>query len=171
MPKRLCPFEDDLPPQLKVHVGQKQVDNGICREERMKSVYGKTMELLKEGVKSLSRKLNSSMDMNSIDVYSPKVPSPCKIKQERNSKQMVLNNKLELLGVDKAIKDIQPKYDLCGCTRVVDKSMLSKCSYCDQVLCNTCIFECISCSESFCQNCSLPVYDCEERNKCLNCYK
>lgn len=40
MPKRACPFEYDLPPQLKIHVGEKQVDNGVCREERMKTVYG-----------------------------------------------------------------------------------------------------------------------------------
>ncbi|XP_031827158.1 uncharacterized protein LOC116424641 [Nomia melanderi] len=171
MPKRACPFEDDLPPQLKVHVGEKQVDNGVCREERMKTVYGKTMDLLKEGVKSLSRKLNSSMDMNSMDMQSSTASSACKTKQERNSKQMVLNSKLELLGTNKAIKDVRPKYDLCGCTRVIDQSMLNKCSYCDQVLCNSCLFECITCLELFCQNCSLPVYDYEERNKCLNCYK
>lgn len=40
MPKRPCPFEDNLLPQLKVHVGQKQIDNGVCQEERMKNVYG-----------------------------------------------------------------------------------------------------------------------------------
>ncbi|KOC68860.1 Apoptosis regulatory protein Siva [Habropoda laboriosa] len=194
MPKRPCPFEDDLPPQLKVHVGQKQVDNGVCREERMKIVYGKTMDLLKEGVKTLSRQLNTSMELNPIDaIPSSKVPSPCKFKTERNLKtQMVLNSKLELLGADKAIKvsrllttnvklmtcffsifleDVQPRYDLCECNRIIDQSMFSKCSYCDQVLCSSCLFECTSCSELFCQNCSLPVYNNEEQNKCLNCYK
>lgn len=40
MPKRPYPFEDNLLPQLKVHVCQKQVDNGVCQEERMKNVYG-----------------------------------------------------------------------------------------------------------------------------------
>ncbi|XP_076619077.1 apoptosis regulatory protein Siva [Colletes latitarsis] len=170
MPKRPCMFEDDLPPQLKIHVGQKQVDNGVCREERMKTVYGRTMELLKDGVKSLSRKLNESMDMN-LDILSPKASSSCKIKQGRNSKQMVLNSKLELLKTNEAIKDDRPKYDLCDCSRVIDQTMFNKCSYCDQVLCNYCLFECTGCTQLFCQNCSLPVYDYEERNKCLNCYK
>ncbi|XP_076753829.1 uncharacterized protein LOC143425157 [Xylocopa sonorina] len=171
MPKRPHPFEDNLMPQLKVHVGQKEVDNGVSSEERMKNVYGKTMDLLKEGAKTLSRKLNSSTELNPLDVPSSKIPSPSKSRNERNSKQMVLNGKLELLGIDKAIQDTQLKYDLCECTRVIDQSMFSKCSYCDQVLCNTCLSECISCSELFCQNCSLPVYDYEERNKCLNCYR
>lgn len=62
------------------------------------------MDLLKEGVKSLSRILNSSMDMNSMDMQSSTVSSSCKTKQGRNSKQMVLNSKLELLGTNKAIK-------------------------------------------------------------------
>lgn len=44
MPKRPCPFEDNLLPQLKIHVGQKQVDNGVSHEERMKNIYG-TMRL------------------------------------------------------------------------------------------------------------------------------
>lgn len=65
---------------------------------------GRTMDLLNEGVKSLSRKLNESMDMNLVDILSPKASSSCKIKQERNSKQMVLNSKLELLRTDKAVK-------------------------------------------------------------------
>lgn len=103
MPKRPCPFEDNLLPQLKVHVGQKQIDNGVCQEERMKNVYDKTMDLLKEGVKVLSRRLSTSMELNSLDVPSSKTPS-CKSKNERISKQMVLNSKLELLGADKAIK-------------------------------------------------------------------
>lgn len=41
MPKRNCPFEDNLLPQLKVHVGKKQLDNGVSSDERMKDVYGK----------------------------------------------------------------------------------------------------------------------------------
>ncbi|XP_003700414.2 apoptosis regulatory protein Siva [Megachile rotundata] len=171
MPKRPCPFEDDLLPQLKIHVGQKQINNGVGHEERMKDVYGKTLNLLKEGVKTLSQRLNSSMEMNSTDLPSPQILSACKPKHERNSKQMVLNSKLELLGIDKAIQDTRPKYDLCECSQVITSTTCNKCSYCDQQLCNSCLFECISCSELFCQNCSLPAYDQEEKNKCLNCYR
>ena len=50
MPKRPCPFEDNLLPQLKVHVCQKQVDNGVCQEERMKNVYG--MEVIIQDVQT-----------------------------------------------------------------------------------------------------------------------
>lgn len=40
MPKRPCEFDDDLAPQMKVHVGEKEIDNGVQREVQMKKVYG-----------------------------------------------------------------------------------------------------------------------------------
>lgn len=42
MPKRVCPFEDDLSPQLKIHVGQRQYSNGVNKEQEMKKVYGES---------------------------------------------------------------------------------------------------------------------------------
>ncbi|KOX72674.1 hypothetical protein WN51_02968 [Melipona quadrifasciata] len=179
MPKRPCPFEDNLLPQLKIHVGQKQVDNGVSHEERMKIIYGKTMDLLKKGVKTLSQRLNTSMELNPVDVPPSRISSSYKFKHERHSKQMTLNSTVfffkykinTFLFLFVSCKDTQPKYDLCECNRVIDQSMFSKCSYCDQILCNFCLLECIGCSELFCKNCSLPVYDYEEQSKCLNCYK
>lgn len=67
-------------------------------------LVGKTLSLLKEGVKTLSQRLNNSTEIDSIDLLSPQVLSSCKSKHEHNSKQMVLNSKLQLLGVDKAIQ-------------------------------------------------------------------
>ncbi|XP_037781928.1 apoptosis regulatory protein Siva-like [Penaeus monodon] len=40
MPKRPCPFGDSFSPQMKLHVGAKEVDNGVMRSEKMKAVYG-----------------------------------------------------------------------------------------------------------------------------------
>lgn len=41
MPKRACPFEGDLLPQMKVHVGEKQVNSGVSSDRRMRDVYGR----------------------------------------------------------------------------------------------------------------------------------
>lgn len=41
MPKRAYPFKGDLLPQMKVHVGEKQVNNGVSANQRMQHVYGK----------------------------------------------------------------------------------------------------------------------------------
>lgn len=62
------------------------------------------MDLLKEGVKTLSQRLNSSMELNPVDIPPSKASSTCKRNNDRCTKQMLLNNNLELLGVDKAIK-------------------------------------------------------------------
>lgn len=43
MPKRTYPFEGDLLPQVKVHVEEKHVNNGVSSEKRMKDVYGKLL--------------------------------------------------------------------------------------------------------------------------------
>lgn len=166
MTKRSCPFEEDLLPQLKVHVGLKEVNNGVNKEERMKEVYDKTLNLLKEGVKAYSQKLSTSQ--TDLTVLSPAKKSSSEMKSERTLKQMVLNCKLELQSGEKIISDVG--VDLCGCCRVIDPGSADKCYYCDQMLCSLCLLQCMKCSEFFCQDCTLPSYDSEEQNVCLNCY-
>ncbi|XP_011050669.1 PREDICTED: uncharacterized protein LOC105143846 [Acromyrmex echinatior] len=171
MPKRTCPFEGDchLLPQMKMHVGEKQVDNGISSDQRMRDVYSRTLNLLKAGAKTLSHKLNTSGPMDSLDLPSPQCLSPCKFKSISNMKQMLLTDKLQLKTSDKVVNDI--RVDLCGCYRLIDRSIVSACYYCDQALCSSCQSMCANCSELFCQNCSLPVYNCDEQIMCLNCYR
>ncbi|XP_046819677.1 apoptosis regulatory protein Siva-like [Vespa crabro] len=166
MTKRACPYEENLPPQLKVHVGQREIDNGVAEKERMKQVYDKTLNLLKEGVKEYSQNLNKS-EMDLTELPLTKITYR-EMKPERTSKQMILNNKLQLENSDKIISDVQ--VDLCGCCRIIDSSSTNKCFYCDQVLCSFCLCQCIKCCELFCQNCSLPIYDTERNHVCLNCY-
>lgn len=43
MPKRPCPFEDSFTPQMKLHVGAKEVDNGVMKDAKMKAVYGEKL--------------------------------------------------------------------------------------------------------------------------------
>lgn len=169
MPKRPCPYEADLLPQMKVHVGQRQMNNGVSKDERMKDVYDKTLTLLKTGAKALSYKLNASAHMDPVELYPLRQLSPWKLKSTSNLKQMLLTDKLQLKISDKVIND--SRMDLCGCCQLIDQSTISKCYYCDQILCSSCLSMCASCSEMFCQNCSLPVYNCEEQIMCLNCYR
>ncbi|XP_011701417.1 PREDICTED: apoptosis regulatory protein Siva-like [Wasmannia auropunctata] len=165
MPKRACPFEGDLLPQMKVHVGEKQINNGVSSDQRMRDVYNRTLSLLKAGAKALTtHKLNTSGQMDSVDLSSP-----CKFKSTSNLKQMMLTDKLQLKTSDKVVNDI--RIDLCGCGRLIDRSTVSACYYCDQALCSSCQAVCANCTELFCQNCSLPIYNCDEQIMCLNCYR
>ncbi|XP_024875985.1 apoptosis regulatory protein Siva-like [Temnothorax curvispinosus] len=169
MPKRACPFESDLLPQLKVHVGEKQMNNGVSSDQRMRDVYDRTLSLLKAGAKALAHKFNTSAQMDSTDLPSTQRPSPCKFRSTSNLKQMLLTDKLQLKTSDKLVNDVQ--IDLCGCGRLIDRSTMSACYYCDQALCLTCQAVCAKCTELFCQNCSVPVYNCDEQIMCLNCYR
>lgn len=166
MPKRICPFEEDLQPQLKLHVGQKQVDKGVSSDERMKDVYDKTLNLLKAGAKIFSCRLNKSAQMDPTDLP---LPQTCKLKSMSNLKQMLLTNKLQLTASDKVINDVQVY--MCDCGQVINQSVVNRCYYCDQVLCFSCLSSCAGCTELFCQDCSIPVYNCDEQNICLNCYQ
>ncbi|XP_014467673.1 PREDICTED: apoptosis regulatory protein Siva-like [Dinoponera quadriceps] len=170
MPKRACPYEEDLLPQIKIHVGQKQVDNGVASDKRLKNVYDKTLNLLKAGAKALSHKSRKSTQMDLTDLPLPPLPpSSCKLKSISNLKQMQLTNKLQLMASDKIISDIQ--VDTCGYCRVIDQSTVNRCYYCDQILCASCLSACVRCSELFCQNCSLFIYNQEEQKMCLNCHR
>ncbi|XP_012223639.1 apoptosis regulatory protein Siva [Linepithema humile] len=168
MPKRTYPFEENLLPQVKVHVEEKHVNNGVSSEERMKDVYDKTLSLLKTGAKTYVQRLNRS-HMESIDLSSSELLLSSKIKSSSNLKQMLLTDKLQLKASDKIMNDVG--LDLCGCCQLIDQSVVHKCYYCDQVLCSSCLSACAGCSELFCQNCFLPVYNYEDQVMCLNCYR
>lgn len=168
MPKRSCPFEGDLLPQMKIHVEEKHVNNGVSSKERMKDVYDKTLNLLKAGAKTYVNGLNKSPTDSTHLVTSG--PPSYKLKSSSSLKQMLLTDRLQLKTSDKVINDV--RLDLCGCCQLIDKSIfLHKCCYCDQVLCSSCMSTCAGCSELFCQNCCLPVYNYEDQTMCHNCYR
>ncbi|KAL3873810.1 hypothetical protein ACJMK2_036895 [Sinanodonta woodiana] len=51
MPKRTNPFGDYSPLQMKVHVGKKEINMGVSQDQKMKTVYAKTKQLLYDGSK------------------------------------------------------------------------------------------------------------------------
>lgn len=40
MPKRTCPFAESHVPQMKNHIGLKEINLGVTSHERMEEVYG-----------------------------------------------------------------------------------------------------------------------------------
>ncbi|XP_075218755.1 uncharacterized protein LOC142323251 isoform X2 [Lycorma delicatula] len=49
MPKRLNPFDEDICRQRKVHVGEKEISNGVLMTNKMKHVFDNTTDRLFEG--------------------------------------------------------------------------------------------------------------------------
>ncbi|XP_043495711.1 apoptosis regulatory protein Siva-like [Polistes fuscatus] len=166
MTKRSYPYEDNLLPQLKIHVGQRQVDTGIDEERRMKEVYDKTLNLLKQGAKKYSQNMNNDQ-MDLTELPSALLTSHKLINPQRASKQMVLNNKLQLENNDNVKLD--KNVDVCRCFQVIDPSLSNKCSYCEELLCPSCLNNCIKCHDLICDDCSLPKYDMGSSTVCLDC--
>lgn len=46
MPKRSNPYSEDVPQQVKIHIGVKEVDLGVNKDQNMKVVYERTRRLL-----------------------------------------------------------------------------------------------------------------------------
>ncbi|XP_033216374.1 apoptosis regulatory protein Siva-like [Belonocnema kinseyi] len=161
MTKRACPFESDVGRQLKVHVGQKEVNSGVLKEKQMQSVYDRTMNLLREGAKTMA--LNTSADDIKLNTSNIK----CNSVDATKLKQTFLNNMLQIETTGTESQNFAVA--LCGCCRIIDSQ--SQCNRCDQILCTTCLTECADCLGSFCQNCSLLIYDNDERSLCLDCYR
>lgn len=63
----------------------------------------RTLSLLKEGAKALTHKLNTSAQMDPVDLPSPQYLSPCKFRSTSNLKQMLLTDKLQLKTSDKIV--------------------------------------------------------------------
>ncbi|XP_058810129.1 uncharacterized protein LOC131675236 [Phymastichus coffea] len=60
--------------------------------------------------------------------------------------------------------------DLCGCCRIISADELSRCYFCDQIMCLLCLVQCSDCNKPFCQNCSLALYDNKKQHVCVSCY-
>ncbi|XP_075699947.1 apoptosis regulatory protein Siva isoform X3 [Rhinoderma darwinii] len=53
MPKRSYPFDSLAPPQLKTHVGQKELIQGVCGESLKREIFERTKKLLFSGAKAV----------------------------------------------------------------------------------------------------------------------
>ncbi|XP_076068836.1 apoptosis regulatory protein Siva-like isoform X1 [Oratosquilla oratoria] len=171
MTKRPCPFEDHSI-QFKTHVGEKEVNMGVKREENMKAVYEKTLTMLFNGSKNLSN--NNTVDrMEEGELDSSQRPSTQS--SATSLRQMVFTpHGLLRLCKPQPIQDSRASgvgnASRCiGCKQTI---MLSRprCDYCDNCLCDSCVRCCISCRGEFCPNCSIFTYYQQKQGAlCYNC--
>ncbi|XP_043269265.1 uncharacterized protein [Venturia canescens] len=166
MPKRDCPFEDHhLLPQLKVHVGQKHVNNGVNKHREMSKVYERTLSLLKHGSKEFDRKLSINQESET------KMVSPQKNHQGKTSglKQMIFDDKLKLQSTEHNIE--VSEQETCQACKTLAIVAYTRCFYCNNFKCSDCLKACTKCEEDFCNKCSLIVYEGGEHTECLACYR
>ncbi|KAG8225245.1 hypothetical protein J437_LFUL008782 [Ladona fulva] len=148
---------NDMHPQFKCHVGEKEVNLGVNRDENMQTIYAKTLEKLFKG----SQK-KETFDTCSTSPRCPEVPECIQYKQ------MFLDNKCQLQT--RGCMKQQVNQTLCGaCNRrsLVDRD----CNFCEKVLCDCCSSSCKRCGKCFCSMCIFVLYEGnEEFSVCRWCY-
>lgn len=145
MNKRKYPYGADMCPQLKMHVGDKQIANGVLRSSKMSEIYEKTRLLLFRG---------------SAASFEPAVRSATIDKIPRDSRP---SKQLQLTFDGKLFKS-----DLTNRNSNTHDDDQRKCNFCSQT---KQLDFCGICKDVFCNMCSLSLCNDEVNVICLTCYK
>lgn len=178
MPKRSISemdWDETSGVQSKIHVGPKEVDQGICSGTNMKAVYRelfysidvlffkvfitfywlvsvRTLSLLFQGSKG---KASRQQDATTV------TPAPAAPQVESTSKysQMVLtpDGKLVQDSNGNLIQIVSSPCKCVSCSLSSDNRSLEQCRFCENFLCQSCSRPCMICSGHFCSNCSRKV--------------
>ncbi|OCT68446.1 hypothetical protein XELAEV_18039747mg [Xenopus laevis] len=142
MPKRSYPFDSVSPLQLKTHVGEKELCQGVAGDTLMRDIFEKTKMLLFKGAKAVVGKQEHQRE-NGQDVSVPELPSGQTVighdgKLCRNTQL----RKSTLTGVSKAcsscVRSVAAKETCSQCERYVCKQCCKVCSCCSAIICSFC---------------------------------
>nr|XP_054758756.1 uncharacterized protein LOC129264832 [Lytechinus pictus] len=172
MPKRPNPFSGDFCPfQLKTFVTQRQVNMGVNKEANMKVVYDRTLQLLRDGQRSMAAQGQEVEMMEKTILYRITIiPQLLRLVKPSimSSDQYRLSMSGQLVYSNSPLKSVNKNKVLC----VVVKPTMPVhfvCAYCEKNLCYGCR-KSVSTVSGFCTSCSTVNYDerCD-RVFCLNC--
>ncbi|XP_034248921.1 apoptosis regulatory protein Siva-like [Thrips palmi] len=164
MVKRSCPFNDDMNPQMKIHVRDKEVAKGVMSDQHMKLVYDKTKHLLFLGAKKTQAAPASNTFLNGGEAKEDVVSS-----NSTTFKQMQLTSQGQLSSPEGAQTPFKVKEAPCSKCTAWNPLDMCCCSFCDTPLCSSCTQICTKCQDLFCSGCSFDVYDASEGFICRNC--
>ncbi|XP_051779164.1 apoptosis regulatory protein Siva [Erpetoichthys calabaricus] len=167
MPKRSCPWRESIPVQMKMHVTQKEVNEGVARDVNMKAVYDRTRELLYSGARSL-KNINSETGEMKIVLQDQQQP----LLQEPSRGQLRLGPQGKLLKTPTthAVVDLPQSSNLaCAlCSRQAGACVV--CAHCEKSACRNCQRCCSQCQRDYCFMCCVVNYDEQyERLLCADC--
>ncbi|XP_064420864.1 apoptosis regulatory protein Siva isoform X2 [Latimeria chalumnae] len=162
MPKRPSPSGDIAPVQLKIHVGQKELSQGVCGHKYKKEIYEKTRKLLFSGAQTF--------------MWNSKPEGNCALNQgqEEICGAFSLMQGQALIGLDgKLSKNSLASQKAVGMSKACSvcrrlASIREACRLCDQFLCCSCSGCCSSCRRVCCSLCSVTDYS-ERYEKLLCC--
>ncbi|KAM4690719.1 apoptosis regulatory protein Siva [Rhinophrynus dorsalis] len=161
MPKRSYPFEGVSPLQLKTHVGEKELCQGVCGDRYKREIFEKTKKLLFNGAKTV---------MGNLEHQSEKGQEEDNTAHELLTGQTTIGQDGKLQRKTQALKKLPTGVSKAcsSCVRSVgDKEA---CSQCDRYTCKNCCKQCSCCSAITCSFCTVVVdRDQGERVFCSSC--
>ncbi|XP_050545055.1 apoptosis regulatory protein Siva-like [Daktulosphaira vitifoliae] len=145
MNKRKYPYDVHMCPQLKIHVGDKQIANGVMGSEKMSVIYEKTKQILYSNAKTIYVTNQDTINHNKL---------PCDLKP---SKQLQLTFDGKLIKSEILIKD-----------SINENENQQKCSFCSKT---NSLDTCGKCYDVYCNMCTFSLCSDEVNKICLTCYR
>lgn len=167
MVKRACPFADDMNPQVKIHVRQKEIAAGVMSDQHMKLVFDKTKDLLFLGAKKSLTTPPAESVLGSPKVNNTSLSTNSSQGSSMKQMQLTLQGHLHSSSVNQVVP-LQMNVPCSKCS-LWNPSDMQSCSFCDSSLCSSCAQTCSKCLDLFCASCSFDVYDLSNGYVCRNC--
>ncbi|KAE8586875.1 hypothetical protein XENTR_v10021785 [Xenopus tropicalis] len=141
MPKRSYPFDSVSPLQLKTHVGEKELCQGVAGDTLMRDIFEKTKQLLFKGAKAVLGNQEHQSENGQISL--PELPSgQTVIGQDGKLCRNTQSHKSTPTGVSKAcsscVRSVADKETCSQCERYVCKQCCKVCSCCSAIICSFC---------------------------------
>uniref|UniRef100_UPI00398F56F6 apoptosis regulatory protein Siva n=1 Tax=Pristiophorus japonicus TaxID=55135 RepID=UPI00398F56F6 len=184
MTKRANPFGDTAPLQWKVHVTQKELNEGVFGEKYKREVYEKTKSLLFNGAQAFMGEMwTGNLEENCTLVPVPKptednslnrsedVCNGCEGSELLHGQTFLGHNgqlvKGSLYSHRSSIKPATMNCFIC----LKPSNFKEPCSQCDHLMCQHCSKVCDHCARICCSICSIADYN-EAYDKvfCYECF-
>ncbi|XP_040268714.1 apoptosis regulatory protein Siva isoform X2 [Bufo bufo] len=160
MPKRSYPFDSLAAPQLKTHVGQKELIQGVCGESLKREIFERTKKLLFSGAKAIMGH-QGNQNKNGNPEEEPPV-------HELLTGQTTIGQDGKLHRSSRTSQPVEGSRACSSCVRSVGET--EACKQCERYICRGCSKPCSCCSTVTCSSCSVLVDgDLGERAFCTAC--
>ncbi|XP_069807022.1 apoptosis regulatory protein Siva isoform X3 [Dendropsophus ebraccatus] len=148
MTKRSYPFDSLAPPQLKTHVGQKELIQGVCGDSLKREIFERTKKLLFNGAKAI---MGNQGNQNKTS--NPEVETPV---HELLTGQTTIGQDGKLHKSSRtSAQPVEGSRACSSCVRSVGEK--EACKQCERYICRNCSKSCSCCSAVTCPNCTVLV--------------
>ncbi|XP_053330803.1 apoptosis regulatory protein Siva [Spea bombifrons] len=160
MPKRSYPFDGVCPLQLKTHVGQKELSQGVLGEQYKREIFERTKKLLFSGAKAVMGSLGNQSEKEREDGAAHELLTGQTIIGQDGKLHRSAQKPLTV-GAAKAcafcVRSVGEKEACSQCERSVCKSCSTSCSCCAAVMCSFCtvLIDGDPTEQVFCSACSV----------------